>query len=105
MHTGTKLIIAGGGNDLGEIQRRANASKFSNRINITGPLPHEEIPSILSKADIFLFPTRREEGLPYSILESMAANAVVVTVGRGGIADLIEHNVDGILLEQPEGLG
>lgn len=49
-------------------------------------------------AALFVFPTYYGEGCPVSLLEAMAAGLPVVTASAGGIADVFEDGVNGILL-------
>ena len=51
------------------------------------------------KADLCLFDTYFPEGLPYTILESMAAGVPVITTRIGGIPEAIEEGVHGIFVE------
>jgi glycosyltransferase involved in cell wall biosynthesis len=46
-----------------------------------------------------LFPTYHLEGLPYAILEAMAAGAVPITTRVGAIPDVMKDGVHGILIE------
>ena len=60
----------------------------------------------LSAAHVFLFPTYFVEGLPYALLEAMAAGAVPVTTRVGAIPDVIEDEVHGVFVppRQPAAL-
>lgn len=62
-----------------------------------------DIPAILSIGDIFVAPfleTSDISDIPLSLLEAMAAGKPVITSNIGGIPELIEHERNGILLEQ-----
>lgn len=56
-----------------------------------------DVPAILSCADIFAFPSFAE-GLPNSVLEAAAAAVPVVATRVGGIPEIIEHGVTGLLV-------
>ncbi len=53
----------------------------------------------LDKADIFLLPSIYGEGLPMAMLEAMAAGCVVVASEMASVAAVIEHGVNGFLIE------
>lgn len=55
------------------------------------------IPKILEKSHICIFPSLWEN-FPYVCLEAMAANRVVIGTDNGGMADMISHNINGILI-------
>lgn len=55
---------------------------------------------LLQAADAFVLPTSYPtEGQPISILEAMHFGLPIVTTRAGGIQDIVEHNVNGILIE------
>lgn len=63
-----------------------------------GPLPLEEMRPLVGAADIFLLPSLWEN-CPYSCLEAMAAGRAIVTSNQGGMPELIEHDVNGLLAD------
>ena len=60
-----------------------------------------EIKKIFAAADMFVFPTLYE---PFGlvILEAMASGLPVITSRIAGAAELIDHNIDGLVLKNPE---
>ncbi len=52
----------------------------------------------LKAFDVFVLPSIKE-GLPYTILEAAAAEAPIITTPIGGIPEIIENNVNGILVK------
>jgi len=48
--------------------------------------------------DIFILPSIKE-GLPYTIIETMAAGVPIITTNVGGIPEMIDDNVSGILIQ------
>jgi len=50
------------------------------------------------QAHVFAFPTYHREGLPYALLESMAAGAVPVVSPVGAIPDVLQHDVHGLFV-------
>lgn len=58
----------------------------------------EDIPEILSKADLFILPSRYE-GMPISLLEAMASRLPIIASDIAGSNDLIKHGQNGLLFE------
>lgn len=48
--------------------------------------------------DIFILPSLKE-GLPYTILEAMAAEIPIIATNVGGIPEMIDNNITGILIQ------
>jgi len=57
----------------------------------------EDVPSLLSKADLFVLPSR-VEGSPTTILEALAVGVPVIASNVGGIPDIIRSGKNGILV-------
>ncbi len=83
----TKLIIIGDG-DLKEKISNDIEEKEKEDILLTGRIPHNEIPIILSKIDILFLPSRNE-GWPCIINEALATKTPVIGVDNGGIREAI----------------
>jgi len=66
-------------------------------IQLLGAVPRERIPLLLALADAFLLPSHTE-AMPISILEAMRANVPVIASPVGGIPEVIEDGVNGILV-------
>lgn len=48
-------------------------------------VPHGQLPALLAAADLYAFPTGHAEGMPFSLLEAMAAGLPVVSYDVGGV--------------------
>jgi glycosyltransferase involved in cell wall biosynthesis len=81
-------IIAGSGPDESRLREYASKLPSINRIHFIGGVPRDMLRGWYSAADIFLFTTKREEGLPLNMLEARATGLPAV-VSRGvAISDL-----------------
>lgn len=58
----------------------------------------KDIAKYLSSADVFVLPSS-VEGFPLSILEAMAMNLAVIASRVGAIPDVIDHKIDGFIVE------
>ncbi|QRE82577.1 glycosyltransferase [Rhodococcus ruber] len=73
------LIIAGDGPENASLRMLALRLGVLDRVRFVGRLARDEVVSALSGADVFVFPTRRVEGLPLSLLEALASGLPVIT--------------------------
>lgn len=71
----------------------ANAN-MSNHVTFAGY--RSDVFRILRCSDLFLFPTLRE-GLPFAVLEAMAAGCRIVSSDASGISEIIEDGRHGVL--------
>ena len=72
------------------------ARSLKGSIHWLGPLPVSELRPLVRAADVFLLPSLWEN-CPYSCIESMAAGRAVVAADQGGMPELIQDGVNGLL--------
>jgi glycosyltransferase involved in cell wall biosynthesis len=89
------LLLAGDGSLRDSLKQRA-----SSRIHVLGV--RSDIPDLLAACDLFALASDYE-GLPVAIIEAMAAGLPVVATAVGGIPELVEHNITGILVPPRDG--
>ncbi|MGQ9862309.1 MAG: glycosyltransferase family 4 protein [Thiobacillaceae bacterium] len=94
-----RLDIAGGGPDETRLKQRISALDLHDCVRLHGPLFGEAKSRLWREADVFVFPTYHREGLPYALLEAMAAGAVPVTSRVGAIPDVLADGVHGLFVE------
>ena len=68
-----ELSIAGSGPSRGALEERIAHLGLQDRVRLLGAIGGEEKVRFLRDADVLLLPTRLTEGLPYTILEALAA--------------------------------
>lgn len=95
-----QFLIAGSGPAEGKMRSRANAASLSEVVRFVGPVFGDQKLDFWQHADIFVFPTYHQEGLPYSVLESLASGTPVITTRIGNIPDAVQHGVEGLLVEE-----
>jgi len=87
----------GTGKSYGQTLRRM--AQGDERINFCPPVPANEIIGVLKKHDILAVPSQWLETGPLVVLEAFAAGIPVIGSRLGGIAELVQDGVNGILVE------
>lgn len=100
---GVKIEIYGYGDQEDEYRRLITEIGATN-VEIMGALSQDEIIGKMKTADLFAAPSVRIEngdmdGIPTSVVESMAAGVPVITTNVAGIPDLVIDEVTGIMVE------
>ncbi len=80
-----------------ELKTKVKTYNFEKRIHFMGYESNKD--KIYSALDIVINYTTIPEALPYSVLEAMGYNKIVVAPNIGGPAEIIENNVNGFLVE------
>lgn len=91
-----RFLLVGDGALRGEIERAVAAAGLAARFVITGSLARIE--DALAAMDVIVMPSLWE-GLPYAMLEAMAAGKAVVATRVGGLPDVIVDGVSGLLVQ------
>ncbi|HEX4629010.1 MAG TPA: glycosyltransferase, partial [Gemmatimonadales bacterium] len=73
----TRLVVAGTGPAEARLRALAAAGGLAH-VQFVGPVRGLDKMSLLEWADVFVLPTYHAEGLPYALLESMAAGLAVI---------------------------
>ena len=74
------------------------ASSARARFHFLGNLPHSQLPARMAAWDLFVM-TSRFEGHPKALIEAMSCALPVLATRVSGIKELLQHEVDGLLLE------
>jgi glycosyltransferase involved in cell wall biosynthesis len=93
----TRLIVAGGGAEVSRLRRYAIALGLGSRVCFSGPVFDGDKVKLLDGCDLFMLPSY-SEGLPYALLESMAAGVPVIATPVGAIPDVLSHGTHGLLV-------
>jgi glycosyltransferase involved in cell wall biosynthesis len=89
------FLFVGDGELRRRIERNIVSAGLRDRFTVMGE--HEDVPSLLPAFDLVVLPSLWE-GLPYALLEAMAAGKAIVASRVGGMADVIEDGVNGLLV-------
>ncbi len=94
-----KLKIAGSGPYEDELRKLVVSESVESLVEFVGPIFAEDKLQFLNEIDLFVFPTFHCEGLPYTVLESLASGTPMITTRVGGISDVIQNNIHGVFVE------
>jgi glycosyltransferase involved in cell wall biosynthesis len=84
-----KLVIVGDGEEREHLERLAHELQVDTRVTFAGAQAPEKVPLYLAAADVFLFPTERDEAAPLVLPQAMACARPVVASRIGGIPEVI----------------
>lgn len=92
-----KLTVAGSGPELPHLRALAAELAVQDCVHFSGRIENADIPSLYASSDCFLNPST-VDNMPISILEAFASGVPVVSTVAGGIPDIVEHGVSGLLV-------
>jgi glycosyltransferase involved in cell wall biosynthesis len=90
-----RLLLLGDGPLLAQLEEMASTLGISKSARFIGRV--DNVAEYLRAADIFVLPSL-QEGLSNALLEAMASGTAVLATRIGGVTDVVEDNVDGILV-------
>jgi glycosyltransferase involved in cell wall biosynthesis len=73
----------------------------ADRVSIIEAMPLDRLLPAYRSYDAFVLPTLPGEGIPRVLLEAMSAGLPVVTTRVAGIPDLVTHEANGLLVDEP----
>ncbi len=89
-----KLILVGDGEERSQLEQFVTEQKLADAVLFLGA--RSNIPRLLTAADAFLL-SSISEGIPLTLIEAMGAGIPIVSTDVGGIPEIIEHGVAGLL--------
>jgi glycosyltransferase involved in cell wall biosynthesis len=92
---GVTLVLAGDGEGRRELEARARP--LGDRVRFLGALPRKSALELLAAADASLL-TSAWENLPHSVLEALAVGTPVIATAVGGVPELVQDGVNGLLV-------
>jgi glycosyltransferase involved in cell wall biosynthesis len=94
-HPDAWLLIVGEGSERNSLEAQAAGLGIADHVVFTGR--REDVPAVTAALDIAVLPSYREaQGL--SVLEAMALSRPVIASNVGGIPEMIEDGVTGLLV-------
>jgi glycosyltransferase involved in cell wall biosynthesis len=94
---GARFWIAGDGNERKTLEQEAETLSINLSIEFLGRVPHEEMPNLLSQADIYVS-TSLDDGTSVSLLEAMGSGAFPVVTDIPANREWITDGENGFLV-------
>jgi len=92
-----RVLLVGDGPERPALEREARRIGVGDRVRFLGFFAHERLPAAMAHADLLVLPSVYEE-LGTVLLEAMWAGLPIVASRTGGIPDVIEDGVNGLLV-------
>jgi len=98
------LVLIGDGPERADLERVARETGLRG-VHFLGA--RVDAPALAAGADVFVLASYNIECFPYAVLEAMAGSVPVVSTVTGGLAEMVDHGVTGLLVppRAPQALG
>jgi glycosyltransferase involved in cell wall biosynthesis len=93
---GLKLVLGGVG-DIDAVRQLATQLEIPERVTCPGWLDPEGKTAALASSTVFILPSYAE-GMPMALLEAMSWGMPVIATPVGGIPQVVDHGVNGLLV-------
>jgi glycosyltransferase involved in cell wall biosynthesis len=99
-----QLIVAGEGPEQKKLLQLVSDLASGSSVQFLGAVDNARVKDLLGEADVFALPCRRDangdaDGIPVVLMEAMACGVPVISGDLPAIRELVEHNVNGILVD------
>ena len=91
-----RFVIAGDGPGREELAAKIAQEPWKNHVTLLGH--RADVPNILASLDVLVLPSYAHEGIPQIILQAQAMSCAVVATTIGGIPEVVEDGVTGLLI-------
>lgn len=98
-----RVVLCGQGDHAAQDRLRAIAADggWADRLILPGRL--DDLSGLYASLDVFVLPSLTE-GMPLSLMEAMAEELPVAATSVGGVPELVTHEEEGLLVDDPAGL-
>ena len=93
-----EFLIGGDGQLRNGIENYLNENNLTDRVQLTGWVPHDKLPDYLNELKLVVLPSYTE-GLPNLMLEAMACGTPILATPVGAIPDVIIDCETGFILK------
>jgi glycosyltransferase involved in cell wall biosynthesis len=91
-----RLLLVGDGPEAENLKALAR-ELGTNRVEFAGYRSGEELRRIIAESQFVVLPSRWYENLPYTVMEAFASSKAVVASRIGGIPEMVDDGVNGLL--------
>ncbi|TKJ25332.1 MAG: hypothetical protein CEE41_04545 [Hadesarchaea archaeon B3_Hades] len=92
-----KLAIAGKGPEAANLRARIKELGIEDSTFMLGALSHGQVAELMAAANVFVLPSIVESS-PLTLLEAMAVGVPVVCPRAGGVSEVIEDGINGLMV-------
>ena len=89
------FLLIGDGTERPKIEQQVKDAGLQKHFLFLGS--RGDIPQLLAACDLFVLPSE-SEGMPNALLEAMASGLPAIATAVGGVPEVIEHNVTGLMV-------
>jgi glycosyltransferase involved in cell wall biosynthesis len=101
-HGGLRLVLVGSGPLERELRDTTRSLGLTARVAFAGS--RDDVAELLPAFDVFAL-SSRNEGLPISLLEAMAAGVPCVATSVGGVPEVVTDREEGLLVPPEDAVG
>jgi glycosyltransferase involved in cell wall biosynthesis len=94
---GVSLVVAGEGDELAGLERRARELGLDGRVRFLGAQPRERVLELFRAADASIL-SSSWENFPHTVVEALAVGTPVIATRAGGIAEVVHDGENGLLV-------
>ncbi len=91
-----RLLVVGDGPEADDLKALA-LELGTSRVEFAGYRSGEELKRILAESQFLVLPSRWYENLPFAVMEAFASSKAVVASRIGGIPEMVDDGVNGLL--------
>jgi glycosyltransferase involved in cell wall biosynthesis len=91
-----RCVSVGGGVCRAELEQQRSRLGLEEVVEFVGPQEHTEVVAWWQRADIAVL-TSQSEGMPVCLMEAAACSVPAVATGVGGVPELIQHGITGLV--------
>jgi glycosyltransferase involved in cell wall biosynthesis len=92
------LVVVGEGDQRAALERMAADLGIENRVEFTGAIGEEAVWSVLAQSSLLVL-NSTTENCPHVLLEAMAMGLPVVSARVGGVPEIVQTGVNGVLVD------
>ncbi len=96
-----QLVLAGSGPEQERLELLARRLGLEGRVRFLGSQPRATVFELLAAADAVIL-TSSWENFPHAVVEGMAAGTPVIATDVGGVGEIVEDGVNGLLVPPRE---
>lgn len=91
--------IVGEGEKKDELEFKIHSLNLENEVHLLGSRSREEIRNLMAASAVFYLPSVYE-GVANAVLEAMSMECSIVSTRCGGMPEIIDHGVNGLLCDE-----